>query len=161
MMEKFKDVCDLLGEGFLYDGVYDILVDSPYAKRLPPAHRDKYLTGAIDVMDKCINCFNYFRATEKGQRYTLSDPLDSLRIYRRVLGSLRNVLKEKVYKPMSVQEEEKFVLDKFNRYKEILTCIKDGKEVSNEEKQEIIDLFQEMRKDTLSETAHLLQVGYI
>jgi hypothetical protein len=62
---------------------------------------------------------------------------------------------------MSVQEAEKFVLDKLNRYKEILTCIKNGKEVSNEEKQEIIDLFQEMRKDTLSETVHLLQIGYI
>jgi|GEM_PF-3472434 hypothetical protein len=161
MMEKFKDVCDLLSEGFLYDGVYDILVDSPYAKQLPPARRDKYLTRAIDVMDMCINCFNYFRATEKGQRYTLNDPINSLRIYTRVLKSLRNVLKEKVYKPMSVQEAEKFVLDKLNRYKEILTCIKNGKEVSNEEKQEIIDLFQEMRKDTLSETAHLLQIGYI
>jgi len=161
MIENIDEIAHVLGEGFLYDGVYDILVDSPYAKQLSPAHRDEYLTGAIDVMDKCINCFNYFCATEKGQRYTLSDPLGSLRIYRRVLGSLRNVLKEKVYKPMSVQEEEKFVLDKFNRYKEILTYIKDGKEVSNEEKQEIIDLFQEMRKDTLSETADLLQVGYI
>jgi len=142
--------------------VYDILVGSPYSKQLPPAHRDEYLTGAIDVMDKCINCFNYFRAIEKGQSYTLSDPINSLRIYRRVLKSLHNVLKEKVYEPMSAQEAEKFVLDKFNRYKEILTYIKDGKEVSTEEKQEIIDLVQGMREDTLSETEDmLLLAGYI
>jgi hypothetical protein len=161
MMKNVDEIARVLGEGFLYDGVYDILVDSPCAKRLSPAHRDKYLTEAIDVMDKCINCSNYFHATEKGQRYTLSDPINSLRINMRVLKSLRNVLKEKGCRLMSVQEEEKFVLDKFYHYKEILTCIKDGKEVSNEEKQEIIDLFQGMREDTLSETEDLLQIGYI
>lgn len=143
-----------------------------HGRSLSPTKSADYLTRAIDVMDKSIRCFRFFRRLEEESSYNLlqgwqqdlgSDVINTLKIYGRVLKSLRTVLEEKgeSTRLMSMPEAEKFILDKFNRYKEVLTCIKDGKEVSDEEKREVINLFQEMRKDTLSETEDLLHVGCI
>jgi hypothetical protein len=89
---------------------------------------------------------NHRKEEVRGNEFFNKDGKSILAIYFRVKNAL----------PKEKRQNEKTVLNTLKEHKKILTRIKDKKEVSKEQKQSLIELINNMRKKTLSETSNLI-----
>ena len=145
--EHMKETAESLGEGFFHDRIYEVLTGSEFFKEQFPGRETEYLTRAIEFVGDAIGYCESCKLKKIPLSKLLNKDGKSIpAIYLRVSGALP---KEKI-------RDEKTILNSLKEYKDILIKIRDKKEVSEEHRQSLIELINNMRRETLSETSALI-----
>jgi len=148
--EHMKEIAESIGEGFFHDRVYEALTGK---KELFPERKTEYLSRAIEFMDNAINGYRLM-CEDKGvplNKFFIEDGRSVLQIYTRVLRALPKDVRNKKVK------DKKAILNILEDFQKTLTNIRSGKKVNEKKKRLLIELVNNMRKETLSETSRLSQ----
>lgn len=146
-----KEIAESLGEGFFHDRVYEVLTGSEIFKKQFPGKETEYLTRAIGFMDNAVIGYRLMRESEETplNKFFTEGGRNVLQIYTRVLRTLPEDVRNNI-------KDEETLFNSLGDFKKTLINIRDGKKVDEKNKQLLIDLINNMRKETLSETSALM-----
>jgi len=149
--EYMKEIAESLGEGFFHDRVYEVLTGSEFFKKQFPGKETEYLTRAIEFMDNAIIGYRLMREDKEVplNKFFTEDGRNVLQIYTRVLRTLPKDVRNNI-------KNEETLFNVLEDFRKTLINIRDGKKVDEKKKQSLIELINNMRKETLSETSALM-----